>query len=279
MGMFTAIFICSYIFYDRKLFYNKNFLLGLFFFLLIISPLIYSIFFKASVSNGTIPVDKWIKVTKIFSSHWYPVTMEMFTKRAIYYFFPFLLSILFFIVSSRHIRFENEKNKKILVGLFTCLVLSIIGIVLSEFFQVPILIKISFQRMSGFFTFFSTLYYINYLYIKLNNSNLFIHLVSLYSILLLFFSSPGLAILPLILLFYSDVNDGYAGFFRINLKIQKRLKLFIYIVIVLIAFIVLINNLHHKHEIFSYLHKSLWSPFQYLNPLEYFDFLLWGGGH
>ena len=90
MGVFAVVFIGAYLLYSLRLFRDRSVLIGILVFLALVGPFIYSIVFNASISSGGIPVEQWVKSTRIFSSHWYPITLKLFTENAAERFFPFL---------------------------------------------------------------------------------------------------------------------------------------------------------------------------------------------
>jgi len=277
LGLFALAFIGGYLIYKPKLFYNKSILVGMIVFLVLVAPLIFSIISNSVISSGGIPVDQWVNSTRIFSFHWYPITMKLFTTYAHREFFPILLLCFFFFVALRNQDIKDEKNLKILCGTTVCVLLSVFGIVFSDIYPIPFLIKISLQRSTGLISFLGVLYIIYYLFRKIDNGGIFNILLATYSLLLLVLSKPGIAVLPLFLLIYFDIRDGYFGSLKIKHNVSLAVKSFYFtlaILILLLTITCIFQDIPKVAGIFEY----LWTPLQFFNPFNSFDFLLRGGG-
>jgi len=186
-------------------------------------------------------------------------------------------------VALRYQDIKNDKNVKIIVGSTACLIMSLLGIIFSDIYPIPFLIKISFQRATGLITFFGVLYLIYYLFRKLDSGNIFAVFLASYSLLVFVFSKPGIAILPLFLLLYSDIKDGYFGLIKISSNKIKTVKYFYYTAAILLMFLTLTSIVKYDLKtsslfpIANSIFMHLWRPLQYLSPFHGFDFLLRGG--
>lgn len=278
MGLFALAFISAYVFYRPSLFYEKSFIKGLLVFLVLVVPHILSIISNAAISSGGIPVDQWVKSTRIFSFHWYPITMKLFTTNAHTEFFPFLLLCFFFFVALRYQDIKNEKNLKIILGCFVCLIMTLIGITFSDIYPIPFLTKMSLQRSTGLITFFGVLYIVYYLFRKMDSGNMLSVFLSVYGLLILVFAKPGIAMLPLYLLLYSDIREGHFGPTKIESNGSKSVKLCYYMSGILLALFTLIFIFKDNLRAVSSIYDQLWTPLQYFSPFRGFDFLLRGGG-
>jgi hypothetical protein len=278
MGFFALAFIGGYFLYRPGLFRDKTVLIGITVFLALVVPHIYSILTNsAATTSGSIPVDQWVKSTKIFSFHWYPITMKLFARYAHSLFFPLLLLCFFFFVALRYQNIKDEKNVKILLGTIVCMILSVLGIIFSDIYPIPFLIKISLQRSTGLITFLGVLYIIYYLFRKIDNGKTFHIFLAIYSLFLLVFAKPGIAVLPLFLLLYSDIKEGHFGSLKIEAYKTSIRKSFYFIMAFLLLMLTLTCIFQNNHKIVNNMFGYLWTPLQFFNPFHSFDFLLKGG--
>ncbi|RKX58163.1 MAG: hypothetical protein DRP29_07145 [Thermodesulfobacteriota bacterium] len=274
MGLLGLIFIGAYFLYKPRKILNKFTLLGICIFFILIIPYMLSIVSNITTSSGTVPVDQWVKSTRIFSYHWYPITMKRFTENAHKEFFPILLLCFFFLISLKKYHNKEEKNTKIIAGSLACALTSVVGIFFSDIYPTPVLIKISPQRASSLITFFGTLYIICYLYEKIRYGNILAIFLSVYSLFIFVSSEPGIAFLPLFFLIYTDVKNTHSAIF---------LKILYYIIgfSIFLATILSITISTYKtgvlHSISYNLFNNLWTPLQKFNPAQKFDFLIRGG--
>jgi hypothetical protein len=278
MGLFALAFICGYFLFRPRLFRDKNLVIGMLIFLVLVVPHIFLILSNSNaITSGGIPVDQWVKSTRIFSFHWYPITMKLFTKNAHREFFPFLMLCFFFFVALRYQDIKNEKTLKIIVGSIACLIMSLAGVGFSDIYPIPFLIKISLQRSTGLITFLGVLYIIYYLFRKIDNGKIFNIFLASYSLLLLVFSKPGIAVSPLFLLLYSDIREGHFGSLKIEAYKTSIGKSCYFIMAFLLLMLTLTCIFQNNHKIANSMFGHLWTPLQYFNPFSGFDFLLKGG--
>ncbi len=282
IGLFAFLFISAYLLLKPQLLRDKAFLAGLCVFSVLIAPHVILLLSNAAISSGGVPVEQWVKATKIFGYHWYPFTMKMFSKYAYMEFFPFVLSCLYFFAALRYQYSGDERLKKVLAGSGACLVASVIGIVLSDLYPIPFLIKIAPQRATSLITVFAVIYTVHYLCKKIESRNFTTVSIAVYTLLVLIFSSPGIAVLPLLVLVGLDIRDGSLGCFRLNPdKTLARASCLVAGLLVLLLSMLAIarNNLSAGilHSIANSLSTYLWSPLQCLDPFSRFDLLMRGG--
>jgi len=277
LGVFAVLFVGAYLLCNPRLFLNNKVIIGILLFCFLVIPHVISIMNQSSMSSGSIPIEQWIKSTRIFGYHWYPLTRGLFTKEAHLVFFPLIISCFFLFASLRYHDVKAEKHVKIFLGLSACAVLSILGVILSDIYPIPFLIKISFQRSSQFITLFAVFYIIHYLLKKMQSGNIYIFLIASYSLFVLVFSKPGIAVLPLLLLFYFDICEGYIGPYKIHPDRMKIAK-YCYFTAGFVLFLLFIGSmLHTKLVAINILYTHLWEPLMYFNPFYKLDFLIRGG--
>ena len=136
----------------------------------------------------------------------------------------------------------------------------------------PLLIKISLQRATGLISFFGVLHLIYYLFMKVKTGNIFIAFLAIYSLLILVFAKPGIAVLHLFLLLYTDIKYGRLGPIKLHHEKIKAIKIFYYTVAIFLFFLMLVSII----KLIS-ISEQLWTPLQYFYHYKGFDFLLHGG--
>jgi hypothetical protein len=278
MGLFALAFISGYLFYRRDRLLLKSYLIGAALFVALVIPHILLILSNSTpITSGGIPSDQWVKSTRIFSYHWYPITMNLFTADAQRVFYPMILLLVFFFVAFRYQDIKDEKNQKVLSGFGVCMILSIFGIIFSDIYSIPFLIRISLQRSTALITFIGILYFLYYLFKKIDSSNIFFRLLAIYSLLIIVFAKPGIVVLPLFLLLYSDIREGHFGIFQISMYKDKIVKIY-FICFILLILLALTYIFHDNSKIAKGISVHLWTPLKYFNPFYGFDFLLRGGG-
>jgi hypothetical protein len=283
MGVFALVFISAYLLYQPALLWDKSFRNGLILFLVLILPQLMFILSTAVINSETVDVAQWVKATRIFSFHWYPITMKLFTYKAQNEFFPILMLCCFFFVFLRYHNVNDEKHMKVIIGCCACLVMSVVGIVFSDIYPIPFLIRMSPQRSTGLITFFVVLYLIYYLYQKALSGNFFTLFLVFYSLCIIIASKPGFAILPFLLLFLGDINDRKVGVIKIQEKKVVGIRRVFYgivLIVICIAIIVMIRNNAPQsvaQGVVEKIYRSLWGPLKYFDPFRSFDFILRGG--
>jgi len=180
-------------------------------------------------------------------------------------------------VTLRYQDVKGEKNVKILSGTIVCMILSVFGIIFSDIYPIPFLIKISLQRSTGLITFLGVLYIIYYLFRKIDHGGIFNIFLAIYSLLLIVFAKPGIAVLPLFLLLYSDIKEGHFGSLKIETYKSSIGKSFYFTIVFLLLVLTLTCILQDNHIIIKSIFVILWTPLQFFNPFHRFDFLLKGG--
>jgi len=279
IGFFAVGFIMFFLVLKPRQILDKRVWTGLLLFVLMLVPHLAQIISTSNLFTGSIPSLIWISITRLFSFHWYPLTMGLFTFDSYADLFPTLLVLVYFFVSLRYQSVRDDKIKKIISGFAACVIMTAFGIFFAEIVPVPIFIKISLHRSTEFISFFGVIFIIHYLTQKIKEGNILKIALSVLAMMTLMLSRPGLAILPIFLLLFFDIKDGRAGLFKINgpwMKIAKAVYSFILAGILFVALLPYYGNLL-KTPIWGKILSFLWLPFHYLDPGREPDFLIRGG--
>ena len=123
MGLFALAFMSGYLLLKPKTLLEKPFMRGAAVFLLMVAPHILYIVSNAEIGVSGMTTEQWVKSTRIFGLHWYPITMKLFTTNAHREFFPILLVCFFFFISLRYHQVNDDKHQKVLAGAAVCILL------------------------------------------------------------------------------------------------------------------------------------------------------------
>ena len=273
LAFFTVAFVFSYYLIRPKILMNRRFLIGFFVFILCVIPHFFHILTNLPVSAEKVPDDIWLRLTRLFGCHWYPITMKLFSDYAYRLFFPFCLISFFGFISIRYLPKEDDKRVKIVVGCLFCLILSGAGVVFSDIYPIPFLIKFALHRASGIVSFFSILCAINYLVVKLYARNYFVTIIAVYSLFLFILVSPGVAVFPVLLFVLHDVYQGNIAGYYLRGNFGKFIGMSIIILNFSLVGIVFINmvgfiSLPLKDISFVGFQKNWWGPLNF--------FFVWG---
>ena len=278
LGIYLSLFILAGILVDPKSLKHRQTFWGLAVFLIAALPQMVSSYAKAGTTSQ-VPLDTWILQTKIFSHHWYPYTLETAGRKAVFLLVPFLSLCYFFFLSLRYQNFSDERIKKVTAGCAACFAASILSFFLVEPLEIPLLVRMCFQRASALVSFMAVLYIVYYLYRKLVEGNFFITLAAVYTLTLALIGNPGISFLSLFIFTIYDLKGGRFGSFV--LKKQNKATVAVLAAIGgMIATLTVYNlwgSLTGQKNAIRQLADSFWAFLLYLNPLAKFDLAFWGG--
>lgn len=209
-GLYALGFIgCWYLIHPRLMF-GKDFLVGLGIFIILMIPLFLPLVQAAGTTSG-ISKERWLILTKVFSFHSYPYSMQMFGARAFAELTPLALfaALSFFLVSI----LDNPAHRaKIWWGFLGCLLASVAGVVFSDFYPVVAIIKLQPHRASALITFVGGILLSGYLARLVRAGDPGIILSAGLIWVLLMITKPGLPIVPILILLALDYRQGLALF-------------------------------------------------------------------
>lgn len=237
IGLFGSLFIFSYCIFSFKEFLRKDFLLPVLLLALVICLYIFVVIgvSERSLGTGVINFSHWLKMTKMFGHHWYPLTMKLFTQK-INDFIYFLFSIALMLLSFGH-SFHSDKKKvlKLLAGIFISIAMIPIGVLFSDIYPVPFVIKLCFQRASSFASFFSIVIYLIYILRSISkNEHPISFLLSVLALGVIFFKNIGfynyfilLSIELIRLIFFVSRKSLNLKFYKLDMSYFYKSRSFI----------------------------------------------------
>ena len=105
-------------------------------------------FQSAEVASGGIPADSWRELVRMFTYHWYPVDIGVFTRFHERYILPLLCLVALAVYHLPRVIHGRAERLGIAWGLLLLAGLAGAGVLISEFATQPFLIKLALHRAS-----------------------------------------------------------------------------------------------------------------------------------
>ncbi len=148
MAGMACIFAVPYLLAIRSRFSARRWLLAAATFAVVAAAWLAFKLQAAEVASGGIDPDTWLALVRMFSYHWFPVDIGVFTRWHERYVFPLLCLVSLAFVYLPRVVFGNVERRSIALGMAILAVLAIAGVLISEFSSEPFLIKLALHRAS-----------------------------------------------------------------------------------------------------------------------------------
>lgn len=159
----------------------------------------------AHLSTGGVPTADWILMSRLFNWHWHPIELGLFGPLAEIGVFPILVLAAGYAVARRHVRAAPEKaDAKLLGGMAVVAVVTVIGILVSEVWPVPVLIKLALPRASEWISLVMLAYIVRDLVRRVEADAWALALLAGWTLAALVLASPGIAVAPLLVFGFAD---------------------------------------------------------------------------
>lgn len=206
LGLYMGLFIGAGLLVTPKKIFQRQIFQAMGLFIVLVLPLIFQFLSDSTITTGQIPEKDWVFMSLLFNFHWHPISSGYFSWQAHKYTIPFVLLALYFLVSLNHINEQAKKNIPVfLAGFAIATILTILGVFLSDYWNVPVAMKLALPRISEFISLFLVFYIIHGCIQRLEKGGVIEVSVVLWILFLLFFSKPGIAVAPLVALIIIDV--------------------------------------------------------------------------
>ncbi len=227
LAMCAAIFVGMYLLCHPGLLFRRDVLKGLAISLAMVVP--YGLLLNSTgkaIGSSAIPFHYWLVLTKTFSYHSYPWTFGLFGSLFHRYGFPFILlcALWIFFVDGNPCR--PRLYSKLFLGSLAALLATAAGIALSEWWPVPMVIKLQIHRASLLVTLFALFFLAQFLVRKWrvalplarrgNPWGIIELALVCHAVLMLVWSRPGLALFPLWGLISLDLRWAKLGPWRLS---------------------------------------------------------------
>jgi hypothetical protein len=145
----ACLFVTPYVLLSFRRFSFSRWLIAATIFLVITGAWITHKILLAEVTSGLIPSDQWLELVRMFSYHWFPVDIGVFTRLHERYILPLLCLISLAILYLPIVIKGRLERIGIAVGMGLLVVLAFTGVLFSEFSTEPLLIKLALHRASS----------------------------------------------------------------------------------------------------------------------------------
>lgn len=275
MAFFFCVFVGASMLHAPKTMLRRDFIIGLCIFLPIVGWHAASTL-QQTATTQTIPDDAWIVATKLFSFHWYPSSLGLFTYNAHRRFFPLIIIAALFIASLHRLRPFSRTTMKVLYGMAACIALGAVGYVTSEIFPIPFLIKLCPLRATSLLSFFLALYLVGHLYDQLVSGRIPGTAAAAWMLASMMLATPGTPVFAALALMYGEASASDA------IRGGRRRRLLAAGTAGLCAAITAANLLTDAaspqyRAIGKALQAHLWTPLVHFHPGRYVDMSLVGG--
>jgi hypothetical protein len=216
----------------------------------------------AHLGTGGVAAADWILMSRMFNWHWYPIELGLFGPFAEIGIFPILVLVAGYIMARRHVCVMPESaDARLMAGMVTAGVLTVVGILVSEVWPVPVLIKLALPRASEWISLVMLAYIVRDLVRRMEAGSWALALLSGWTLAALVLAGPGIALAPLLLMGLVDAAGDRA---KLRIGIWGTLLL-------ATASLAIVDTLVPG------LSAKLWPPFAHLSPWGEPDNSLVGG--
>lgn len=148
MAGMACLFATPYVLMVWCRFPFRRWLLAGTIFLAVMGPWIFIRIQSAEVASGGIPPDTWMGLVRMFTYHWFPVDIGVFTRMHERYILPLLCLVSLAALYLPRVVRGRAELVGVAWGLAFLVILSCTGVLISEFSSEPFLIKLALHRAS-----------------------------------------------------------------------------------------------------------------------------------
>ena len=200
LGLFMVAFIgCGLLAVPRR-FFTVPALGAMGLYGVLIAPLVAMFMTTAHTGVSDVSIEDWVLMSRLFNWHWHPVELGLFGVVAQIGILPIGALALAYLVARRNVSAGRDNDRMLLAGLLGMAVLTVAGIVFSELWPTPFVMKLALQRSSEIASLVMLAYFVRDLLRRVQDEPLPIALLAGWAVTTLVTASPGLALLPIVLL-------------------------------------------------------------------------------
>lgn len=240
-------------------------------------PLANSLLGDSTITTGTIDINDWLLMSKLFNWHWMTWSHGMFGPLAQFIALPFLVLFLGFLLYANAQQFKFSLQQKFLIyGAITTFFAGLLGLFFSEYYPIPTIMKLAPQRATELTSLIMMVFFLRYLHEQFETGSVLKTILAGWQLILLAFSSFGAALLlPICLYLLDDAN-------KTNLRRVVASSLLFAISMLALYELYLACNASTcsatAASVGDTFVNQLWTPLQHLSPLEKNNYLIFGGG-
>lgn len=148
MAAMACLFAIPYILLIFKRFSPRRWLIAATVFLTVAGAWIIPNILSAEVASGGIPSDQWLGLVRMFTYHWFPVDIGVFTRFHESYIIPLLCLLTLAALYLPRVIQGSSERLGVALGMALLAVTACAGVFISEFSTEPFLIKLALHRVS-----------------------------------------------------------------------------------------------------------------------------------
>lgn len=213
LGLFMVAFIGFGMLATPRRIFSAHALGGMALYIGLVAPLVAMLVATAHTDVSDVSSEDWVLMSRLFNWHWHPVELGLFGAIAQIGVLPIGALALAYIVARRKVSAGLEVDRMLLAGIAGTLALTAVGIFFSEVWPIPFVMKLALQRSSELGSLVMLIYFVRDLVRRLEDGPLLFAFVAGWALAVLVAASPGLALLPIVLLGLADSlhEDDRAG--------------------------------------------------------------------
>jgi hypothetical protein len=262
MGLYTVAFIGGAVMIEPARLAAGRVWRAILLFVVLCVPLVALLIGDAHLGTGGVAPADWLLMSRMFNWHWHPIEFGLFGPLSEIGIFPILALAFGYAIARRRVRAIGEgTDTKILAGMAVAGLLTTIGIVFSEVWPIPVLIKPALPRASEWISLIALVYIVRDLVRRTESGPWPMALVAGWTLAALVLGGPGIAVLPIALF-------GLADAIRDKARLRGAVSGAILLCLVLLAI---------GDTLFSDLRTALWTPLAHLSPFAIPDDGIAGG--
>lgn len=267
IALIFSAFIGTYLLLNPRSFTRRDVQAGLALFLLTVGWHVSSVL--GTLPKETIPDEIWIPLMKIFSFHWFPSTVGIFTRNAHQRLFPLLAMAVLFPLCLRQASLPSSIKNKILAGTAACIIFVIVGYIGAEILPNSFIIKLCPLRASNLLSFTLSLFLVGWVCDRLLSGSAIDAFAGAWMLASMMTTAPGFPLAAiLILLLNHSASPG-----------ARRWATGISIAVAPVAVVNILASLPQAplHELAQGIQSHFWTPLTHINPGQRIDLLFLGG--
>lgn len=263
LGLFMTAFIGFALMATPRRFLNPRIVASIGLYCLLVGPLVGLFLSTAHTGTPNVSVDDWVLMSRLFNWHWHPIELGLFGVVAQIGILPLGALSLAYVIARHNVSAGAIADRMVLAGMSGMAVLTVVGILFSEVWPTPFIMKLALQRSSEILSLILLAYFVRDLVRRIEKDVLPLALLAGWSLAALVLATPGLALLPIVLFGLADA-----------LRSRRPLALVFWATLLVSGGVIssLMAQGWAQQNV-----PWLWTPLWSLNPFGAVDYALAGG--
>src|SRR5262245_38718437 len=277
IGLYLIFFIGAGLFATPRRLLEARVLLAIAVYAALILPVLLQFVTDSTIEPDDVPRAQWVLMSRLFNWHWHPIELGLFGPLGFLGIVPLAMTVAGYAIARLAGQSAAGGADGFLAGgMIGVAVLGLFGILLSDVWHVPFIMKLAPQRATEFLSITCLFYLVRFLVSRLDDGGLVEAALAAWTIAVLIVAAPGLAVLPIALL--GTMQAIHFG--RTTLTAFLISFLLLLLVSAGISTLALGTPLSPPstwQPILSSWMAKAWAPLTQLTPFNHFDLLIFGG--